>query len=154
MASDISSIVAQASSTYNVPASVIYSVIQQESGGNPNAVSPKGAMGLMQLMPSTAASLGVTDPFDPEQNIMAGTSYLASLINQYNGDIASALAAYNWGPGNVNNSNGNWPSSVVSYVSNVLQNAGIGVSSQGVSVGDTQISWWLVALVAALAFWL
>jgi Transglycosylase SLT domain/Domain of unknown function (DUF4124) len=80
---------------------LVRAVIQVESGFNPRAVSPKGAMGLMQLTPSTAAEFGATDPFNPVQNIRAGVRYLRQLLDRYNQDEQLALAAYNAGPGAV-----------------------------------------------------
>lgn len=121
---DLNSIINSASQTYGVSPSLITSVIEHESSGNPTAISPTGAMGLMQLEPGTAKEMGVTDPFDPTDNIFGGTKYLASLIKEFGGDIASALAAYNWGPGNVKKGT-NWPSSVAEYVNNVLAGAGL-----------------------------
>jgi len=98
---DFESIIQEAGQRYRVDPSLIRAVIQAESGGNPLAVSRAGARGLMQLMPETAAELGVTNPFDPTQNIMGGTSYLSRLLDRYRGDVKLALAAYNWGMGNL-----------------------------------------------------
>ncbi len=81
--------------------SLVRAVIQTESGGNPRAVSRAGAKGLMQLMPDNVREAGISDPFDPEQNIAAGTKQLAGLLAEYKGDLDLALAGYNAGPGNV-----------------------------------------------------
>jgi hypothetical protein len=95
---DVQHFISVASDRHQVDADLIASVIHAESGFHARAVSPKGAQGLMQLMPSTAAQLGVKDPFQPESNIDGGTRYLRDLLVRYNDDIPKALAAYNAGP--------------------------------------------------------
>ena len=95
------SIIKKAAETYGVDPALIKSVIRAESGGDPNALGNKGERGLMQLMPDTAKMLNVSKPFDPEQNIMAGTRYLSDLLKQYKQDLSLALTAYNWGSGNM-----------------------------------------------------
>ena len=89
--------IAEASARYAVPERLIWAVIRVESGFDRRAVSPKGARGLMQLMPETAAMLGVRDPFDPRQNIHGGTRHLRSLMERFRHDVRLAVAAYNAG---------------------------------------------------------
>ncbi|MGP6157986.1 MAG: lytic transglycosylase domain-containing protein [Vulcanimicrobiaceae bacterium] len=84
-----------------VDAALVEAVIANESGFNPRATSPTGAQGLMQLMPSTAAALGVGDSYDPAQNVRGGATYLRQLLDRFGGDLRAALAAYNAGPGAV-----------------------------------------------------
>lgn len=85
---------------------LVQAVVEVESAYSPCAVSPVGALGLMQLMPSTAESLQVADPFDPSQNITAGTQFLKQMLDRYGGDLAKALAAYNAGPTKVDAAGG------------------------------------------------
>jgi soluble lytic murein transglycosylase-like protein len=98
---DYEALIAQAGSRFGVDTSLLKAVIDQESSFDSNAVSSAGAKGLMQLMDGTGSGLGVTDPFDPQQNVRAGTQFLSSLLKKYNGSEGTALAAYNAGPGRV-----------------------------------------------------
>jgi len=114
-------IMAKASKRYGVDVSLIKAVIKAESDFNPQAVSHAGARGLMQLMPATARSLGVSDSFDPEQNVMGGTRFLSDMLKRYNGNVDSALAAYNWGPGNVDKRPDHLPRETRDYLVRVKQ---------------------------------
>lgn len=114
-------IIQKASRQYGVDAALIRAVIKAESNFNPRAVSHAGAQGLMQLMPATARGLGVSNSFDPEQNVMGGTKFLKGLLDRYNGDLDAALAAYNWGPGNVDRRPDRLPRETRDYLSRVKQ---------------------------------
>lgn len=99
--SALDAIVNRQSAEHGVSPALVHAVIDQESGGDPSAISSAGAMGLMQLMPGTAQAYGIADPFDPEENVAGGTALLADLLRQYHGNVRLALAAYNAGSGAV-----------------------------------------------------
>lgn len=116
------SIVTDAARRHEVDPQLVNAVINQESGFQPNAVSKTGAIGLMQLMPDTAKSLGVKDPFNPEQNVEGGTTLLRGLLDRYHGQLDLALAAYNAGPGAVDKYGGVPPfPETQAYVRNVME---------------------------------
>jgi len=117
----IDALVQQNAQIWQVDPALIKSVIANESSFDANATSPVGAQGLMQLMPETAASLGVRNPYDPAQNVAGGTRYLRSLLDRFNGDTRLAVAAYNAGPGAVEKYGDVPPySETRNYVQNVL----------------------------------
>ena len=114
----------QAAAQNGLEPAVLHGLIEQESGFDPNATSSAGALGLTQLMPGTAASLGVTEPLNPAQSIQGGARYLGGLVRQFDGNTSDALAAYNAGPGAVEQYGGIPPyAETQQYVTRVLANA-------------------------------
>lgn len=112
-------IIDQTARSFGIEADLVRAVIKAESDFDAGSLSPKGAMGLMQLMPETASDLSVKNPFDPVENITGGTRYLKMLLDRYNGDTSSALAAYNWGMGNLDRNPDRLPAETKTYVSRV-----------------------------------
>ena len=127
---------ADVANKYGLTNAEMYAQMMQESGGNPNLTSKKGAQGLFQLMPATQTQFGVTNPNDPSQSANAAGMYMQQLLQKYNGNYAEALAAYNWGPGNLDKdiaANGqNWltkaPRETQGYVSQIAQRMGVTVT--------------------------
>src|SRR3954453_15408536 len=130
-------LIQNASQKYGVPENLIKAVIKQESGFNPQARSKAGAAALMQLMPSTGAGLGVSNPYDPAQAIDGGTRYLAQAIKNNNGSVPLALAAYNAGQGAVNKYGGIPPyKETQNYVQSIMAMFGSGnVDVSGINTG-------------------
>lgn len=122
---DLHAMAVAAASAAGVPPNLFVALVEAESGFNPTAVSSAGAMGLAQLMPATARALGVTNPFDPQQNLAAGARYLKSLLAQF-GSVPLALAAYNAGPAAVTFYGGVPPyPETEAYVARVMSLAGL-----------------------------
>ena len=171
--SSIPAQVAAAALSAGVDPTLALGVASKESSFNPSAVNKSsGAAGVMQLMPGTAAGLGVTNSLDPAQNIPAGVNYLGQQLTAFNGDEASALAAYNWGPGNVSKAQAQYgadwlshaPAETQDYVASILGStsaAGPVTVSDDSDNGDDgsdggSSAWGILALTAAglAALWL
>lgn len=123
---EVAPLIAEAAKSQQIEAKLIRAVMEQESAGHPCAVSSKGAMGLMQLMPATAQQLAVRDPFDPRESIAGGAKFLKQLLDRYGGDLPQALGAYNAGPATVDQAAGipDIPETR-GYVDSILQKMGI-----------------------------
>jgi hypothetical protein len=131
----------KASDTYGVPVQLLKAVAKAESNFNPASESSAGAQGIMQLMPATARSLGVTDAFDPEQNIMGGAKYLSQQLARYDGNTVLALAAYNAGPGNVAKYDGVPPfKETQNYITKVMAYAGEPITAGSLTASTDQTS--------------
>jgi soluble lytic murein transglycosylase-like protein len=129
--SDISALILSTAAAYGVDPRLALEVAMQESGLDQSAVSAAGAIGIFQLMPATAADMGV-DPTDPTQNIQGGVKYLSEMLSRYGNNVAEALGAYNWGPGNMDAAiaahGAGWmnyaPIETQDYVQTILGNVG------------------------------
>ena len=143
MTTAIANQIVQAAINAGVDPQLALAVAQAESGGNPNTPpSSAGAIGLFQLMPGTAAGLGV-NPYDTAQNIQGGIQYLSQQLNAFGGNVQAALAAYNWGPGAVQNAMNQYGSSWLNYAPSETQNyvssitSAVGATPPPLVVGDT-----------------
>jgi soluble lytic murein transglycosylase-like protein len=127
-------LIVEHASRHSLQPDFVRAVIQAESAFNPRARSPKGAMGLMQLMPATAAEYRVMNAYDPAENIRAGVSYLKSLLTRFGNDVSLALAAYNAGPGAVEKYGNAVPpyKETQNYVSKIRANAGAAAATNGI----------------------
>ncbi len=134
---NLEDIFAEAAQTYGVSVELLKAMAKQESNFNPNAVSKAGAIGVMQLMPATAAGLGVTNAYDPYQNVMGGAKYIRQMLDKYNGNVSLALAAYNAGSNNVDKYGGIPPfAETQDYVAKIT-----GYLQQGVTVPDNSATY-------------
>jgi hypothetical protein len=120
-ADELDRIIWQAAEAYGIDRELIRSVVRAESGFEIRSTSPRGAKGLMQLMPDTARELGVQNSYDPVENIMGGARYLKGLLDRYQGDTTLALAAYNWGMGNLERNPEKLPRETANFISCVLR---------------------------------
>ena len=124
-AEETESLIASAAAKHSLPPELMRAVMHRESGFKPCAVSAKGAQGLMQLMPATAAQLHVADPFDPEQNVQAGALFLKQLLKKYNGDLRLALVAYNAGTTRADQLDASqYPAETHEYIANIFADLG------------------------------
>ena len=116
--SEILNLIERVSKAHGLDPALVRAVVKTESNYDPSAVSHAGAMGLMQLMPQTAEDLGVKNPHDPVENVIGGVKYLKGLLDRYSGNVKKALAAYNWGPGNLEKygTKGNMPQETRNYL--------------------------------------
>lgn len=118
----------EATKYFGLPDRLLPSIVQHESNGNVHAVSPVGAQGLTQLMPETAKGLGVTNSFDPQQNIAGGALYLRQMLDHFHGNLPAAIAAYNAGPSTVEAylaGHGHLPAETIEYVKRVAGSMGL-----------------------------
>jgi soluble lytic murein transglycosylase-like protein len=123
---EVDSLIADAAKKQSLSPQLIRAVMRQESAFKPCAVSIKGAQGLMQLMPATAAQLHVSDPFDPEQNVQAGAMFLKQLLKKYNGDLRLALVAYNAGSSRADQLDpSQYPAETQGYLANIFAALGV-----------------------------